>query len=171
VNARCKGISINQLPIGRTRTFRVKSAVLLAVCLAVVLGSTVERSAAAGPLPDRPLPVVSLVSLISRPEKYDGQRVVVKGYATFGFENSYLYLSPYDAQHSIGENAIWLQFKESQFRNWRSLDHQTIEVEGTFHVPKNAAYWTNYPNGYVGEITRLQLGNPPIPSTVFGPAR
>jgi hypothetical protein len=101
------------------------------------------------------------MSLITRSEKYDGKRVAVAGYAAFGFEHSYLYFSPYDAQYSIDENAVWLEFDGSRFPNWRSLDHQTIEVEGTFHVPKGAAYWTNYPNGYIGEITGLQLSKPP----------
>ncbi len=103
----------------------------------------------------QPLPVTSLISLISRPEKYDGKNVVVMGYATFGFENSYLYFSPYDAQHSLKQNAIWLNIKGSQFTRLGSLDHQTIAVEGIFHLPKNAAYWTNYPNGFI-EVIKLR---------------
>jgi len=61
------------------------------------------------------------------------------------------------------EREIWLQFDGRRFANWRSLDHQTIEVEGTFHVPKDAGYWTNYPNGFIGDITKLQLSDPRRP--------
>jgi hypothetical protein len=139
--------------------------VLCALLLALATRHATQHALARPSMPQsatpQPLPVVSLMSLITRPEKYDGKRVVVAGYATFGFEHSYLYLSPYDAQYSIDENAVWLEIDDKRFPNWRSLDHQTVEVEGTFHVPKGAAYWTNYPNGYIGEITHLQLSDPP----------
>ena len=87
------------------------------------------------------------------------------GYAIFGFEDSYLYLSPYDAQHLVKQNALWLNIKGYQFTNLRSLDHQTIAVEGIFHLPenpKNGAYWTNYPNGFI-EVTKLRPSEPQNP--------
>jgi hypothetical protein len=102
----------------------------------------------------QPIPITSLISLISQPEKYSEKSVVVMGYATFGFENSYLYLSPYDARHSLKQDALWLNIKNYQFTNLRSLDHRTITVEGIFRLPKNGAYWTNYPNGFI-EVTKL----------------
>jgi hypothetical protein len=113
----------------------------------------------------QPLPVTSLISLISRPEKYDGKNVVVMGYASFGFEDSYLYLSPYDAQHLVKQNALWLDIKGYQFTSFRSLDHKTIAVEGIFHLPenpKNRGYWTNYPNGFL-EVTKLRPSEPQSP--------
>jgi hypothetical protein len=112
-----------------------------------------------------PLPATSLISLISHPEKYDGKKVIVMGYATFGFEDSYLYLSPYDAQHLVKQNALWLNIKGYQFASLRSLDRQTIAVEGIFRLPenpKNGAYWTNYPNGFI-EVTKLQPSEPHNP--------
>ena len=139
------------------RTARLLISIVFLALLSCLTAKTVAFA--------QPLPLTSLISLISRPEKYDGKNVVVIGFGTFGFENSYLYLSPYDAQHLVKQNAIWLSVKGYQFTRFRSLDHQTIAVEGTFHLPenpKNGAYWTNYPNGFI-EVTKLRPSEPQNP--------
>ncbi|HUY26789.1 MAG TPA: hypothetical protein VMV27_05170 [Candidatus Binataceae bacterium] len=109
---------------------------------------------------NEPLPVVPLIALIAQPQKYDGKRIVVTGFATMGFENTYLFLSPYDADE-FTNNALLLDFRsvdKSRFQRWsRELDHKTVEVEGTFYLPKNAAFWTGYPNGIITKITSMQL--------------
>src|SRR5713101_3287996 len=95
----------------------------------------------------QPEPVVSLVSLIAEPEKYDGKVVVVTGYVSLGFERSFLFLSPYDSQEFILANALFLDLgnaalkprrelnasDKAKRKRWEALlDHETCEVQGTF---------------------------------------
>jgi hypothetical protein len=98
------------------------------------------------------------VSLISRPEEFDGKKVVVIGYGTIRFEDLYIYLTPYDAQQRITENALGLVLTAAQFKTSYKLDHQTVEVEGTFHRSK-----TSNQNGFIDEITEIQLRDPMNP--------
>lgn len=118
-----------------------------------------------------PRPVVSMISLIAQPEKYDRKIVGVTGYMTLGFERNWLFLSPYDSQEFITDNAIFVDFgnalepnrelKESdkaKQKEWRALfDHETVEVQGTFYYPKKEAFWRGYPNGILTNITDIQL--------------
>jgi hypothetical protein len=114
-----------------------------------------------------------MISLIAEPEKYDGKTVVVIGYLSLGWERSFLFLSPYDSQEFITENALFLDLgnaaleprrelsesDKTKRKRWEAfLDHETGEVHGTFYLPKKAgAYWTGYPNGIITNITDMQL--------------
>lgn len=121
----------------------------------------------------QPEPVVSLVSLIAEPEKYDGKVVVVTGYVSLGFERSFLFLSPYDSQEFILANALFLDLGNAALeprrelnesdkgkrKHWEALlDHETCEVQGTFYYPKKeGGFWTGYPNGLITNITDMRL--------------
>ncbi len=124
--------------------------------------------------------VVSMVSLIAEPEHYNGQRVMVTGYARFGSEESMIFLNPYDSQEFIAENSIFLDTAKSdraKVRRWRALfDHETIVVEGTFYYPTGAKpreLWTGYPNGIITDITDMRLQNihPELPNDIPAPKR
>jgi hypothetical protein len=56
-------------------------------------------------------PIVSLVQLLSSPEKFDGKHIAVLGFLTIGQENNYLYLSKNDYDNAL-PNSIWV---ENQF--------------------------------------------------------
>jgi hypothetical protein len=115
---------------------------------------------------------VSIISLIAQPRTYDGKNVVVTGYLSFGWERSFLFLSPYDAQ-VFDSNAIFLdignaalghprEHRESEntpTKQWALLDHETVDVEGTFYYPEKGEgdYWSGYPNGIITNITGMQL--------------
>ncbi len=51
---------------------------------------------------------VSLVQLISAPEKYEGKLVEVTGFVHIGFENNAVWLHRDDFDHGIYANAIWI---------------------------------------------------------------
>ena len=106
----------------------------------------------------KPLPTVSLVSLIAAPEQFDGKRVVVIGFGTFRFEDLYIYLTPYDAEQGISENALALVLTAAQLKASYKLHHQIVQVEGTFHgsrIPNQ--------NGYIDQITHVLLRDPRNP--------
>jgi hypothetical protein len=120
----------------------------------------------------QPAPVVSIISLIAAPEKYDRKIVQVTGYVTLGFERNFLFLSPYDSQEFIARNALSLDFgnkvlepradldesEKAKHKQWEALyDHQTVDVKGTFYYPKGVAFWTGYPNGIITNITDIEL--------------
>jgi hypothetical protein len=44
-------------------------------------------------------------------------------------------------------------------KRWEALlDHQTVEVQGTFYYPKKeGGYWSGYPNGIITNITDMRL--------------
>ncbi len=120
-----------------------------------------------------PAPVVSMISLIANPEKFDRKPVWVTGYARFGFEESSLFLCPYDAQERIDDNALAIfvdlgklkphrKPNESEMQNredWEAIfDHHTVVVKGTFLYPKEG-FWTGYPNGIIDKITDIDLND------------
>ena len=51
---------------------------------------------------------VSIIQLISNPEKYDGKIIYVEGFIKIEFEGTALYLHQQDFEHRISKNAIWL---------------------------------------------------------------
>lgn len=53
---------------------------------------------------------VSIISLIANPEKYDGKKVRISGFLHVQFEDSAIYLHKDDADHLIGENALWVDY-------------------------------------------------------------
>lgn len=120
-----------------------------------------------------PAPVVSIISLIAQPEKYDRKVVWVRGYLRLGFRGNFLFLSPYDSQEFITQNALFLDIGNTALeshlklndsdkanrKQWQALlDHETVDLQGTFYYPpRNGGVWSGYPNGIITEITDIQL--------------
>lgn len=90
--------------------------------------------------------LISEISLIANPARYDGKHVVVEGYLTVGFEDTFLWLSPYDAQVFAISNALALAFTKDQMKQWRMFDHQPVQIDGTFWFPKVGSFGP-CPNG------------------------
>jgi hypothetical protein len=57
---------------------------------------------------------VSIVSLISNPEKYDGKRIAVTGFLHIEFEDTAIYLNQDDYQHNISKNGLWVSLPEDR---------------------------------------------------------
>lgn len=54
---------------------------------------------------------VSIVELLSNPERYHGKRVLVQGYLHLGFEDSALYFSKEQADYGLTKDALWVSYK------------------------------------------------------------
>lgn len=54
---------------------------------------------------------VSMVELLSNPERYHGKRVLVQGYLHVGFEDSALYFSKEQADYGLTKDALWVNYK------------------------------------------------------------
>lgn len=111
-------------PIGLPRegeeTVKTKTIVKLAVGGSILLsiivvcsirmlhhGPKIYRN---GGLPhDTHVEEVSLINLISTPERYDGKWVSVSGFFVYEFENTALYLTPEDRKHFVYKNAVWVE--------------------------------------------------------------
>ena len=130
--------------------------------LALSLGGIVGTSRAEQASEKRPLgQFVSLIALIANPEKYIGKQVRVDGYGTVGFEKNFLYLNPYDAQVFNTCNAVRLYLTMEQSKQWQHIDHNPVEVDGTFSCPGCCSYPPGTllpcPYGLITKITSFEL--------------
>lgn len=107
---------------------------------------------------------VPLVSLLADPNRSNGMRVIVRGFASVGFERDALY--PSEADYLNGMDGIFLSIPSDLHSKVESLDGRYVVVVGTF---------TNQGHGhagvFVGELTIRNiapLSNPRCPVAVTG---
>ena len=78
----------------------------------------------------------SLITLIARPEDFDGKRVRVIGYVHFEFEGNGLYVSQDDYEHAITRNGVWIDpplgFESDSGPTRAQRNDRYVIVEGTF---------------------------------------
>jgi hypothetical protein len=55
---------------------------------------------------------VSIIQLISTPEKYEGSVVAVTGYIHLEFEGNGIYLHKDDYQYGLNKNGLWIDLYE-----------------------------------------------------------
>src|SRR5262249_46308494 len=106
---------------------------------------------------------VSLIQLIATPEKYHGKFVRVKGYLHNQFEDSAIYFTKDDADHLIGENALWVSYSEKvqkqtldpkqKVDNLRYFDSKYVLIEGYFD--KDGHGHLGAFAGTIGRATRI----------------
>ena len=93
---------------------------------------------------------VSMIKLITEPQKYAGKRIQVWGVFAIGTEECNLYLSPADADVGNMANSIVLNSDE-QFKKYRAREHELnfkwVSVEGTFdtHIQEPGVYPSDAP--------------------------
>lgn len=76
---------------------------------------------------------VPLMSLITNPQHYDGQKVRSIGYMHLEFEGDCIYLRKEDYKQHIEKNGLWLEFKSDSVRHRLSrLNDSYVIVEGIF---------------------------------------
>jgi len=73
---------------------------------------------------------VSIINLISSPEKYYGKRVNVSGYLSTEFEGTAIYLSREDFENQIYKNSIFLLIGKSS--DYQIYHKEFVTLEGTF---------------------------------------
>jgi hypothetical protein len=79
---------------------------------------------------------VSLVSLISNPEKFHGKQIRVIGYLNFEFEGNCIFLHKEDNENGITENAFWTDYSNEIIskQNLKKFDKKYVIIEGTFDM-------------------------------------
>ena len=132
----------------------VPTAVLVIACAFVLKSSSLLAQQQQGGLwPAKGK--VSLISLIARPERFDGIRVRTAGVAVIQMEQYMLYLGPYDADEGIENNGVWLALDHDQISRWRGLNRRLVEVEGVFQIPSKGSYGS-CPNGALTKISQIR---------------
>ncbi len=75
---------------------------------------------------------VSLLQVLSQPEKYHGKEIGIIGYLHLEFEGNGLYLHKEDFIHAIHMNSIWVDVTEKiEARVWR-LNDKYVAICGVF---------------------------------------
>ena len=79
---------------------------------------------------------VSLVNLISNPEKYHGQTIQIVGYLQLEFEGDAIYLHKEDCEHGMTSNGFWVDFSDkiSKRQNLKSYSEKYVILIGTFDM-------------------------------------
>jgi hypothetical protein len=75
---------------------------------------------------------ISLIQLISNPDKYDGKVVRLEGFLRIEFEGNALYLHQEDDDHMLTKNAIWVDASPDMTKRRNDLNKKYVLLEGTF---------------------------------------
>src|SRR5712672_531016 len=75
---------------------------------------------------------ISLIQLISNPDKYDGKVVRLEGFLRIEFEGNALYLHQEDDDHMLTKNAIWVDVNPDIMKRRTTLNKKYVFLEGTF---------------------------------------
>lgn len=102
---------------------------------------------------------ISLIRLISTPEKYDGKQIQVIGYLNLEFEGNAIYLHKEDYSKGISNNGFWVNFSKeiSEKKNLNDYNQKYVIIVGTFDM--NARGHMGMFGGTIKNITRLDLWN------------
>jgi hypothetical protein len=102
---------------------------------------------------------VSLLQLISNPERYENKVVFGVAFLELSRENSLLYIRQEDYEHVILTNAIWVEPSKEMVKDREKLDLKYVKFVGTFHAGHhNHSY---YQAGGINGITRCTAWSDP----------
>jgi hypothetical protein len=104
-------------------------------------------------------PIVSIVQLLSSPDKYDGKHVVVFGFLTIGQENDNLFLGKGDYENALLANSIWVDISDGMVKQQNELHLKYVRIVGVFHLGNTGR---NSPSvGGIGEISDCRVWSDP----------
>ncbi len=99
---------------------------------------------------------VSVIQLISNPEKFDGKYVRLIGFVRLEFEGNAIYLHEDDYKYGLTRNGLWLSLTEGCCgKDVRIFDQKYVLVEGTFSA-KNQGHMGLF-SGAIEKIKRFQV--------------
>jgi hypothetical protein len=75
---------------------------------------------------------VSVLQLITTPDKFDGQVISVIGFLSLSREQDVLYAHQEDATHLILDNGVVVDRTEQLGRDKKSLDRKYVQIVGLF---------------------------------------
>jgi hypothetical protein len=90
---------------------------------------------------------VALVSLITRPENFDGKRVQVSAWGVIEYEGAALYLSEADHQYLITRDGVWLDLS--------GISKEPEEATGYFQVV-GTFLAGDVLRGHAGRLTKIE---------------
>lgn len=99
---------------------------------------------------------VSIINLITTPERFHGKRVRITGYLDLQYENDAVYLHKEDYDMDISKNRIGLIIT-TETRNsthYQDCNHKYVFVEGTFNM--HAGNMGSF-NSSLDSIARLEV--------------
>jgi len=75
---------------------------------------------------------VSIIQLLASPERFNSQRVIVRGFANLAFEGNALYLHKEDFDHGLTNNALRLAVPRDGAEKWKALSGRYVIVTARF---------------------------------------
>ena len=100
---------------------------------------------------------VSIIQLISNPEKYDGKVVRVIGVGNLEFEGDAVYLSRDDWKNWVCKNGLWIELGDdaTSYNVAKCWNGKYVIIEGTFEQESTGHFgmWS----GAITDITRYEL--------------
>ncbi len=97
---------------------------------------------------------VSLIKLISNPEKYHNKPIQVVGYLHLEFEGNAIYINELDYKHSLNKNGFRVSFKNKDLMaKAMKLNDKYVLIEGVFDA-ENTGHMGLW-NGEIKNITRI----------------
>jgi hypothetical protein len=123
--------------------------------LSFILGCLILAGSAA-PGQDRPKPV-SLIQLISVPEKFDGKLVTLSGFLVLGERPEFfgqqpvLYVHQEDAKNLLVANSVWVVPSTQMRRDQEKLNLMYVTLTGVFHAAHGGDHEA-YEGGTIAQI-------------------
>lgn len=103
---------------------------------------------------------LSLIQLISNPEKYDGKRVSVVGFLYFGgVDGDGLYLHKEDCDNAIGSNGLMVDRTKQMFQERERLYDNYVLIVGVFRREEIPPL--HFSPGRITGIERCELWSQP----------
>lgn len=98
---------------------------------------------------------ISLINLISTPEKYHRKKIRIIGFMNLEFEGNAIYLHKEDYERSIYSNGFWVSIDEPILKkiNEEKLNRSYVMIEGVFNMNQRGhmGLWS----GEIEHITRI----------------
>jgi len=95
---------------------------------------------------------VSIIQLISNPEKYHNKKIIITGYLSLEFEGTAVYLHKDDFTHLITKNGLWFNGSMTKYKKY---EKKYVSIEGVFN--KNHKGHMNLWQGTIEKINRIWL--------------
>jgi hypothetical protein len=109
--------------------------------------------------PDNDQSYVSLVQLISTPERFNGKRIVVTGFLQLGSEQNLLYLHEQDSAHGILENAVLVNTNGQVRKGKEQLNMKYVRIVGFFRTADRQR--SPFNSGTIGNIESCRFWSDP----------
>ncbi len=106
----------------------------LQILICILLGSFLSSCAKSTLVLSDEIHEVSLISILSNPEKYDGKYVMVAGFVRIAFEGNAIYFHREDCVTELTKNALWLNGDFLNTVNAKQLDMKYTMIAGRFNA-------------------------------------